>query len=665
MSYVKHNFTSGSKLYASQLNQMDTQIEANESGVTNIKSKLQITGTGTEYTQKLVAPTKHVPKELYHYVDKKSYVKSSEYAYAFYSVTAGDTYYVTCSAHNNSSDYPAGCFYDSSDAIISYIGTSPAQVLTNYEVAAPTGAVKLVLNKTVSAQKITCYHKVQVTGSTIIDGISDKIDETDAKLTNFINEYETANSVICGSIIEPTSSVVGSIYDVITESTYGNSSSYGHAFYSINGGVKIFVQCQAASNANNYPGGAFYDQFGNMISTFCDAAQQKFEEVLVSVPANATKFVLNKNGGITSCYAKTAISAAGSSSTAHAYNLNIADALIAENKKNKFCMKTLDKGYISFVFDDLKNNIDSVAAVFEEYDMPLCIAAIPDRLNVKATGLNAASQSFTVGMSMSEVMAQVVTNGGEILSHNTEVVTATNQYDYDFMYDYFVNSKSSLENAGFTIKGLIRAGGTGAINNSTEIDRWLIGNYSYSNMGTLPQYSFERISINQPIADIKTAIDNCATNKTWIRFMCHDYNYDGGQTFYSETILREILTYIGTKDAEVVTYEDMIDEFGTDELASTKGLYLEIGDTTAHTKIINAIDQGICDIYCKYHPDQTITQFFKLMSITKLNNTIVAKFSIVEVTGNDIYIRYTSATNSANESITVWDSVSYKKITVS
>ena len=83
-------------------------------------------------------------------------------------------------------------------------------------------------------------------------------------------------------------------------------------------------------------------------------------------------------------------------------------------------------------------------------------------------------------MSVKEVCDRVVILGGEILAHNSSpVINVTNQYDYDFMHKYFITTKKQLEVNGYNVRGIIRAGGTGAISGTPEIEKWLIGNYEY------------------------------------------------------------------------------------------------------------------------------------------------------------------------------------------
>lgn len=244
------------------------------------------------------------------------------------------------------------------------------------------------------------------------------------------------------------------------------------------------------------------------------------------------------------------------------------DAAIYAQLRDPYCLKPLDKGYVSFVFDDLRHDIDLVACVFAEYGMPLCLAAIPSRITNKADGLKEDRGSWTVGMNMFEVCQKNWQAGGETMAHNSVVITADNQHDYDTMYNYFFTTRERLEAwAGRTgpIRGIIRAGGSNQLSSSAEIDRWLFGaGYEYSDLGHHPEiecYRWNRVTINQPLADVKSLIDDCVANHTWLRFFGHDFEYGGGTTLASEQDLRDILDYVRASGAQVVTYGYMYDNF--------------------------------------------------------------------------------------------------------
>lgn len=270
----------------------------------------------------------------------------------------------------------------------------------------------------------------------------------------------------------------------------------------------------------------------------------------------------------------------------------MSDATIYESAKNPFAWEAFDKGYVSFVFDDLRDSVDSPCSIFEEYGFPIVLAAIPARENAVANGLSQTRGNFTPGMTMKSICLQVVANGGEIMAHNPRAINTELQWDKDFMYEYFIGTKKKLESWGLNIRGIIRAGGEDQLSFSPEIDRWLISNYEYSNMSeNFANHNIQRITINQSIENLKTAIGNAAENKSWVRIMAHDYDYGGGETFTGESDLREILDYCKTSGISVVTYSYMFDRFGTSELASNRDISLTpiIADEVVNDQYYNAI----------------------------------------------------------------------------
>ena len=231
--------------------------------------------------------------------------------------------------------------------------------------------------------------------------------------------------------------------------------------------------------------------------------------------------------------------------------------------EDTFSWQTFDDGYVSFVFDDLRHDIDKIAAIFEEYEYPLCIAAIPAALSFTADGLTEENGSFQPNMMMRDVCTQVEENGGEIMTHNISVITNTTQENENFLYNYYILAKQVLEGEGYTIRGIIRAGGEGQIDRSSITEAWAYGNYDYSDFGYTPQHQLDRITLNQEVTYIKTHIDRAKENHTWIRFMGHDFEYGNGFSFKDENDLREILDYCQYKEINVVTYAYMYDNFGS------------------------------------------------------------------------------------------------------
>ena len=87
----------------------------------------------------------------YNLVSKNTWEGGEKYAYAIYTVSGGTTYYVTgASGSRAEQGNGALCaFYDISGNLIDEpFGRTNDNVYTNFEVIAPEGAVKLIVNKT-------------------------------------------------------------------------------------------------------------------------------------------------------------------------------------------------------------------------------------------------------------------------------------------------------------------------------------------------------------------------------------------------------------------------------------------------------------------------------------------------------------------------------------
>ena len=390
-----------------------------------------------------------------------------------------------------------------------------------------------------------------------VNGLEEMLEKLDA-------EIENCRHMFADKELAPVKTVDNCIYNVITKNVYGDDPGYSHSFFEVKEGETYFVSGGSATTYKYYPLGAFYDAAGNILMDFGTKQSHAYQDEEVIAPNQAVTMVVNQNNG-SSLEVKSA--KYDGSEEKKVYNLLLADEMLHVRSLNPFRFKLFDQGYVTFVFDDLIQDLDSIAAVFEEYGYPMVLAAIPSRIENTAAGLAEKKGSYSPGMLMKDVMKTVVELGGEIMVHNTEpVITESNQYDHDFMYEYFIQAKKDLENAGFSPRGIIRAGGKGAINKSEEIERWLIGNYEYSNMGVSDNYMLERKSINRLAYEVKNDIRFAKESNTWIRFMCHGYAFGNGETFRNERDLRELLDYCRDTGIEVVTYAYMYDHFGSTEL---------------------------------------------------------------------------------------------------
>ena len=108
-------------------------------------------------------------------------------------------------------------------------------------------------------------------------------------------------------------------------------------------------------------------------------------------------------------------------------------------------MNELEKSYLTFVFDD---NTDSLKTFYKiitlEYGYPIC-AAVP---------------SYTLNKNIS-LLHDIENHGGEILSHTKNHKVINRDVSWSVVEEEFKDSYVALTNEGFSVNGIILAGGGG------------------------------------------------------------------------------------------------------------------------------------------------------------------------------------------------------------
>jgi len=259
---------------------------------------------------------------------------------------------------------------------------------------------------------------------------------------------------------------------------------------------------------------------------------------------------------------------------------NAMQNIVASQKALGFDFKTFDKGYVSIIIDDSNYDVDLIAKICKEYGFPLSLATIPSKLNSSVSGITVAADK--IGSTVKDVCQYVVANGGEILSHNTTVITAANIENFDVMYYQFAGTKKELNNAGFEIDGIILSGGPDELANDERTEKWARMYYKYSDRyGLVEPYNHPRMSIAKTALNtVKAKIDEIVANKTWNGFHCHGINNQDGTAIYANgfreaefrTVLDYIKTYVDAGTLAVVPYGFVYKTFGVSKLEARLSL---------------------------------------------------------------------------------------------
>ena len=241
--------------------------------------------------------------------------------------------------------------------------------------------------------------------------------------------------------------------------------------------------------------------------------------------------------------------------------------------QNDFSMKSLDKAYISFLFDDGRMPFsEECFKLFKSHKMPMCC-------NIVATDVMDNEDAI-------DLFTKVQNAGGEILSHTYSHGAITKDCStVEFIEKQLGESYRVLTGLGFNINGIIEAGNGGGEStaNYELVETISRKYYKYSNAyGVSPQYDFDRNWLaNMNLSQAKQKVDNAIKTKGWYTFWAHDFSE------FSKSDMEQLLEYIeqkGKDKVEVVTWNYMYNTFGnyTGPQVPTKEAILSVCTTQGH-----------------------------------------------------------------------------------
>lgn len=158
-------------------------------------------------------------------------------------------------------------------------------------------------------------------------------------------------------------------------------------------------------------------------------------------------------------------------------------------------------------------------------------------------------------------------NGGEILAHgggtfSTALTADSTDEDY---YHAIVDSKKVLTKAGYEINGIITIGGGATAPDYEKCVKIMRPYYRYSDYyghktGVI-QYDHERLGCyGLTLENLKAKVDECVAKKSWLVLFWHSTNE------ITLDNMSALIDYINTVNAEIITYKDLHDRFGSSKL---------------------------------------------------------------------------------------------------
>lgn len=320
----------------------------------------------------------------------------------------------------------------------------------------------------------------------------------------------------------------------------------------VTGGEKLKVTCYS-SWIPEVATMVFMNDVNEVISLLTTSKSTYMKDSMIMVPEKATKLLLSLyTNQDYAFYRESSFNGADLSKVDKDEYYDTMYSTLRENKEksieNKTYSDSFRKGYISFVIDDLRPDIDKVVNIFEQYNIPVCIAA-PNMM------LYSCSQGEK---SRYEVCIQAVQNGGEILAHNDTVITDENADDADIMFAQFFERWYYLQEYGFEVNGIITSGGTNYLNGDSRTDLFARSYYQYSDLYGEKAYGepfyHSRTWVTHILDSYEKFLQQTVSTKSWRIIYFHGFNE------ISEEQLRALLSAVKSYDEsqlETVNYSQI------------------------------------------------------------------------------------------------------------
>lgn len=232
------------------------------------------------------------------------------------------------------------------------------------------------------------------------------------------------------------------------------------------------------------------------------------------------------------------------------------DRLTRLEKENDFTYKKFDKSYVVLTIDDGNKYWGKVYDVCHSLGVPLCVATIPENLNISYDN-----------RTIKDICNLVVADGGEVLSHSYEILTK-DSIEEDYIKVFKTNKKTLVEN-GFNVRGIILGGGADYITNTEKQDNYSRKYFDYSDLhglDTSVQYHKPRLWYHDytTIENVKKWVDTTISKKEFTVLAMH--GSDDTKDLEQVDNLKQILEYIiskGSDKIEITTWEKVYDTFGS------------------------------------------------------------------------------------------------------
>ena len=339
-------------------------------------------------------------------------------------------------------------------------------------------------------------------------------------------------------------------YDYTTKTLTDSGNQYCCVKVNLNGESRVRLS-GATSGSNKRLAYCFVDNNGNALAYPSFVSGELFKDFEVDVPTGAIAIYVN-GSYMSSPHVEVAVNdLMGNRFTADKLLKRYAEKI---SYKNHFAWKPMETGLVAFSFDDslegLQDLVDMFIAKTEQYgyDIPLCFGAVPERLNA----------TFSNGETTAECMKRAIEEcGAEVLHHGlseTEIVTAQNIDDMNFLYNKFVVNRQKFEDMGFKVRGDVRVGGSGNIVNDSRTDAWVRLFFDYADAyGVAEPYNHSRFS-GSTHAEYYAEIDDAIADKRFTCLLFHNENAED---------MADMVDYVISHGGKICTWAYAYDNYGS------------------------------------------------------------------------------------------------------
>lgn len=261
-----------------------------------------------------------------------------------------------------------------------------------------------------------------------------------------------------------------------------------------------------------------------------------------------------------------------------------------KTKKQIPKVTTFNKGYICIGTDDIRNDhTKHLHDMFTEYNIPYYMAVIPVRAKFCVT-----DAPYHTNL---DYMQMCVDNGGEIVVHNADAISASNANDFDFLYQYFCKQKEELEFYGFSPKGIYKAGATNAIDtNTAQYEAWVSYYYNFSDLFSPTNaypYRMERQCLEWLTeANIDALVTKICVNHEPVNFFTHSNEGDARFAY----LMEKLSEYTEDTDYEFVTPSELYEIIMSSSSSSDITVDTELNASSTNPVTNSAIYAAIGDI---------------------------------------------------------------------